>query len=74
MPEIERRTLLEDLTLAPGWMRPALSALAEGAYLNCAREHWALPGENPPVGLILCASKGTALAHYTLDLLAEQGA
>ena len=25
-------------------------------YLNCAREHWALPGE-PPVGLILCAEK-----------------
>ena len=29
-------------------------------YLNYAREHWALPGENPPVGLILCASEGTA--------------
>lgn len=36
-------------------------------YLNYAREHWALPGENPPVGLILCASKGTALAHYALE-------
>jgi hypothetical protein len=35
-------------------------------YLNYAREHCALPGENPPVGLILCASKGTALAHYAL--------
>ena len=36
-------------------------------YLNYAREHWALPGENPPVGLILCASKGTALAHCALE-------
>jgi hypothetical protein len=36
-------------------------------YLNCAREHWALPRENPPVGLILCASKGTALGHCALD-------
>ena len=36
-------------------------------HLNYAREHWALPGENPPVGLILCASKGTALAHYALE-------
>ena len=35
--------------------------------LNYAREHWALPGENPPVGLILCASKGTALARYALE-------
>jgi len=24
-------------------------------YLNYAREHWMNPGENPPVGLILCA-------------------
>ena len=23
-------------------------------YLNYAREHWVLPGESPPVGLILC--------------------
>ena len=36
-------------------------------YLNYAREHWLLPGENPPVGLILCASKGTALARYALE-------
>lgn len=36
-------------------------------YLNYAREHWVLPGENPPVGLILCASKGTALARYALE-------
>lgn len=38
-------------------------------YLNYAREHWMKPGENPPVGLILCAEKGAAEAHYALDNL-----
>ncbi|MFP5231795.1 MAG: YhcG family protein [Acidobacteriota bacterium] len=38
-------------------------------YLNYAREHWTKPGENPPVGLILCAEKRTAEAHYALDNL-----
>lgn len=38
-------------------------------YLNYARENWTKPGENPPVGLILCAEKGTAEAHYALDNL-----
>lgn len=36
-------------------------------YLNYAREHWMLPGENPPVGLILCAEKDQAVAKYALD-------
>ena len=36
-------------------------------YLNYAREHWMRPGENPPVGLILCAEKGAAEAHYALE-------
>ncbi len=36
-------------------------------YLNYAREHWMKPGENLPVGLILCASKGASEAHYALD-------
>ncbi|NMG17052.1 PDDEXK nuclease domain-containing protein [Aromatoleum bremense] len=36
-------------------------------YLNYAREHWMMPGENPPVGLILCAEKGAAEAHYALE-------
>ena len=36
-------------------------------YLNYAREHWTLPGENPPVGLILCNKKDEAVAHYALD-------
>lgn len=36
-------------------------------YLNYAREHWMVPGENPPVGLILCAEKDHAVAKYALD-------
>ena len=36
-------------------------------YCNYAREHWTLPDENPPVGLILCAGAKTALARYALD-------
>lgn len=35
-------------------------------YLNYAREHWMRPHENPPVGLILCASKDAAVAKYAL--------
>ena len=38
-------------------------------YLNYAREHWTQPGENPPVGVILCSSKGEALVHYATDTL-----
>ncbi len=38
-------------------------------YLNYAREHWIREGENPPVGLILCAAKGAGVAHYALDNL-----
>ena len=36
-------------------------------YLNYAREHWMKEGENPPVGVILAASKGDAEAHYALE-------
>lgn len=36
-------------------------------YCNYAKEHWSYSGENPPVGLILCADKGHALARYALD-------
>lgn len=36
-------------------------------YCNYAKENWALPEENPPVGLILCADKGHAMARYALD-------
>lgn len=36
-------------------------------YLNYAQEHWTHEGENPPVGLILCARKDEAVAHYALE-------
>lgn len=36
-------------------------------YLNFARQHWVQPGENPPVGLILCAQKDAAVARYALE-------
>ena len=36
-------------------------------YCNYAKEHWTLPGENPPVGLILCARTNAAIARYALD-------
>ena len=35
-------------------------------YLNYAGEHWTRPGENPPVGLILCSEQDHALARYAL--------
>jgi hypothetical protein len=38
-------------------------------YLNYAREHWTMPDENPPVGLILCSEKNAAVAHYALENL-----
>jgi predicted nuclease of restriction endonuclease-like (RecB) superfamily len=36
-------------------------------YLNYARAHWTMAGENPPVGLILCAQKDAAVAHYAIE-------
>ena len=36
-------------------------------YLNYASEHWTHPDENPPVGLILCTRKGSAMAKYALE-------
>lgn len=41
-------------------------------YLNYARQHWMKPGENPPIGLILCAGKGSNEAHYTLEGLSNK--
>jgi len=41
-------------------------------YLNYAREHWALPHENPPVGLVLCSEHDSAVAHYALEGLANK--
>jgi hypothetical protein len=36
-------------------------------YLNYAREHWTRPRENPPVGLILCAKRGEAVARDAIE-------
>ncbi len=36
-------------------------------YLNYAKEHWTHEYENPPVGLILCAKRDKAVAHYSLE-------
>jgi predicted nuclease of restriction endonuclease-like (RecB) superfamily len=41
-------------------------------YLNYAREHWMVPGENPPVGLILCRSKDDAVVKYVLEGLSNK--
>jgi predicted nuclease of restriction endonuclease-like (RecB) superfamily len=35
-------------------------------YLNYAREHLMEPGENEPVGLILCSAKDNAVVHYAM--------
>jgi predicted nuclease of restriction endonuclease-like (RecB) superfamily len=35
-------------------------------YLNYAKEHWTIDGENPPVGLILCSAKDEAIVRYAL--------
>jgi len=36
-------------------------------YLNYAKEHWMNEGENPPVGIILCAQKDSSVAKYALE-------
>ena len=41
-------------------------------YCNYAREHWMQPGENPPVGLILCTDKDDALARYAMEGLGNK--
>lgn len=41
-------------------------------YLGYVAEHWTRPGENPPVGLVLCAQHNHAVAHYTLDRLPDK--
>ncbi len=38
-------------------------------YLNYATEHWAQPGENPPVGMIPCSGKGNPLVRYPTENL-----
>jgi predicted nuclease of restriction endonuclease-like (RecB) superfamily len=41
-------------------------------YLNYAREHWTRPGENPPIGLILCSAAENDVARYALEGLPNQ--
>ena len=41
-------------------------------YLKYARAHWTKPGENPPVGLILCTNKREAVARYVLGGMPNQ--
>jgi len=41
-------------------------------YLNYYREHEMTEGDNPPVGLILCAHKSDTLVRYATTGLAEQ--
>ena len=41
-------------------------------YLNYAREHWTHADEKPPVGLILCAKRDAAVAHYALEGLSNK--
>jgi predicted nuclease of restriction endonuclease-like (RecB) superfamily len=41
-------------------------------YLNYARKHWTLKGENPPVGRILCTSKDASIAEYALEGLSNK--
>ena len=38
-------------------------------YLNQARENRTMHGENPPVGLILCAHRNEDVARYALAVL-----
>ena len=54
------------IDLKIGELTPA-DAGQMNVYLNYAREHWAQPGENPPVGLILTMEKDEALARYALE-------
>ncbi|GAB3244540.1 hypothetical protein GCM10027346_42230 [Hymenobacter seoulensis] len=41
-------------------------------YLNYYREHEMSAGDNPPVGLILCAQKNDLLVRYATTGLSEQ--
>ncbi len=60
--------MLEFLNLKDEYSENDLEeALINHLYLNYAKEHWVREGENPPVGLILCTQKDSAVARYALD-------
>lgn len=48
-------------------MQPASFPLPWSHYVRPYVAHWTHNDENPPVGLILCASKGETLVKYALD-------
>ena len=41
-------------------------------YLNYYRENEMIEGDNPPVGIILCAQKNDTLVHYATGSLSQQ--
>jgi predicted nuclease of restriction endonuclease-like (RecB) superfamily len=41
-------------------------------YCSYAARHWTRPGENPPVGLILCSEVNEAIVRYALDTLPDK--
>ena len=41
-------------------------------YLNYYREHEMTDGDNPPVGIILCAQQNDAPVHYATGGLSQQ--
>jgi hypothetical protein len=41
-------------------------------YLNWLRENAALPDENPPIGIVLCADKDAEEVHYATGGLDRQ--
>jgi len=47
-------------------------AVQMNLYLNYTNENWIQEGENPPVGLILCAQKDEAVAQYALHELSNK--
>ncbi|MCX5688922.1 MAG: PDDEXK nuclease domain-containing protein [Planctomycetota bacterium] len=41
-------------------------------YLNYAKAHWTHADENPPVGLILCATKDEQMVRYAIEGLGDR--
>jgi hypothetical protein len=60
----EARAFYETEALRGGWSVRQLDR--QMSTLFYAREHWTRPGENPPVGLILCSEQDHAVARYAL--------
>ena len=71
-----RSGLHEPARLPLSWSHYVLLRHADAGqmhmYLNYAREHWMVPGENPPVGLILCTSKEDAVVRCALEGLSNK--